>query len=42
MNEIEAKIAVSIHYGGIVESKQDVTDFIKLLYPNNKDAILMR
>lgn len=33
INEIQPKIAVPIHYGSIVGTEQDATDFIKLLHP---------
>ena len=42
INEIQAKIAVPIHYGSVVGTKQDATDFIKLLHPNIKGIILMK
>lgn len=31
-----------IHYGSIVGTKQDATDFIKLLHPTTKGTILMK
>ena len=42
INEIQPKIAVPIHYGSVVGTKQDTTDFIKLLHPNIKGIILMK
>lgn len=42
INIIKPKIAVSIHYGSVVGTKQDATDFIKLLYPTTKGIILMK
>lgn len=42
VNIIKPKIAVPIHYGSIVGTKQDTTDFIKLLYPTTKGIILMK
>ena len=42
INEIQPKIAVPIHYGSIVGTKQDATDFIKLLHPSIKGIILMK
>ena len=36
INEIQPKIAVPIHYGSVVGTKQDATDFIKLLNPKYK------
>ncbi len=42
INEIQPKIAVPIHYGSVVGTKQDATDFIKLLHPNIKGIILMK
>lgn len=41
INEIKPKIAVPIHYGSIVGTNQDATDFIKLLHPSIKGIILM-
>ena len=41
INIIKPKIAVPIHYGSVVGTKQDATDFIKLLYPTTKGIILM-
>ena len=42
INIIKPKIAVPIHYGSVVGTKQDATDFIKLLYPTIKGIILMK
>ena len=42
INIIKPKIAVPIHYGRVVGTKQDATDFIKLLYPTTKGIILMK
>ena len=42
INEMQPKIAVPIHYGSVVGTKQDATDFIKLLHPNIKGIILMK
>ena len=42
INEIQPKIAVPIHYGSVDGTKQDATDFIKLLHPNIKGIILMK
>lgn len=42
VNIIKPKIAVPIHYRSIVGTKQDATDFIKLLYPTTKGIILMK
>lgn len=42
VNIIKPKIAVPIHYGSIAGTKQDATDFIKLLYPTTKGIILMK
>ena len=41
VNEIKPKIAVPIHYGSIVGTNQDATDFIKLLHTDIKGKILM-
>ena len=42
VNEIKPKIAIPIHYGSIVGTKQDATDFIKLLHPTIEGVILMK
>ena len=42
VNEIQPKVAVPIHYGSIVGTKQDAEEFIKLLHTNVKGVILMR
>ncbi len=42
INEIQPKIAVPIHYGSIVGTKQDATDFSELLNPKIECKILMR
>ena len=42
INEIQPKIAVPIHYGSVVGTKQDATDFIKLLHSSIKGIILMK
>ena len=42
VNIIKPKIAVPIHYGSVVGTKQDATDFIKLLNPSIKGIILMK
>lgn len=42
INEIKPKIAVPIHYGSIVGTNQDATDFIRLLHPEIKGTILMK
>ncbi len=42
INEIKPKIAVPIHYGSIVGTKQDALDFIKLLHSEIKGVILMK
>ena len=42
VNEIQPKIAVPIQYGSVVGTKQDATDFIKLLHPSIKGIILMK
>ena len=36
INIIKPKFAIPVHYGSVVGSKQDATDFIKLLYPTIK------
>ena len=42
VNIIKPKIAVPIHYGSVVGTKQDATNFIKLLHPSIKGIILMK
>lgn len=42
INEIQPKIAVPIHYGSVVGTKQDAIDFIRLLHPEIKGIILMK
>ena len=42
INEIQPKIAVPIHYGSVVGTKQDAIDFIKLLHSSIKGIILMK
>ena len=42
INEIQPKIAVPIHYGSVVGTKQDAEDFIKLLHSSIKGIILMK
>ena len=41
INSIKPKIAVPTHYGSVVGTKRDATDFIKLLHPTIKGIILM-
>ena len=42
INEIQPKIAVPIHYGSVVGTEQDASDFIKLLHLNINGMILMK
>ena len=42
VNQIQPKVAVPIHYGSVVGTKQDATDFIKLLHSSIKGIILMK
>lgn len=42
INEIKPKIAVPVHYGSIVGTKQDAINFINLLHPRTKGIILMK
>lgn len=42
INEIKPKIAVPTHYGDIVGTNKDATDFIKLLHQTIKGVILKR
>ena len=38
----QKQMAEIIHYGSVVGTKQDATDFIKLLHPSIKGIILMK
>ena len=42
INEIKPKIAVPTHYGDIVGTNQDATDFVRLLHPIIKGIILKK
>lgn len=42
VNQIQPKVAVPIHYGSVVGTKQAAEEFIKLLHTNIKGIILMR
>lgn len=42
VNIIKPKIAVPIHYGSVVGTKQDAINFIKLLNPTITGVILMK
>ncbi len=42
INEIKPKIAVPIHYGSIVGTEQDATDFVRLLHPTIQGEILIK
>lgn len=42
INEIKPKIAIPIHYGSVVGTKQDATNFVRLLHPITKGIILMK
>ena len=42
INEIKPKIAVPIHYGSIVGTNQDATDFVKLVHKDIECKILMK
>lgn len=42
INEIKPKIAVPIHYGSVVGTKQDAENFIKILNPGIEGEILMK
>ena len=41
VNEIQPKVAVPIHCGSVVGTKQDAEEFIKLLHTNIKGVILI-
>ena len=42
INEIKPQVAVPIHYGSVVGTKQDAIDFIKLLNPTINGVNLMK
>ena len=42
INEIRPEIAIPIHYGSIVGTKQDAENFIKLLEPTIRGIILLK
>lgn len=42
VNEIKPKIAIPIHYGSIVGTKQDAINFSKLIHSEIKCEILMK
>jgi len=42
INEIKPKIAIPIHYGEIVGTKQDALDFIELVNPKIECNILIK
>lgn len=42
INEIKPKIAVPIHYGSVVGTNQDATNFVELLHPSIEGKILMK
>ena len=42
VNEIKPKIAVPIHYGSIVGTEQDATEFLKLVQPEIECKILIK
>ena len=42
VNQIQPKVAVPIHYGSVVGTKQDAEEFIKQLHTNIKGIILMK
>ena len=42
INEIKPQIAIPVHYGSIVGTKQDATDFVKLVHKDIECKILMK
>ena len=42
INEIRPKVAVPTHYGSVVGSERDATDFIRLLHPSVDGNILIK
>lgn len=41
VNEIRPKLAVPTHYGSVVGTERDATDFIRLLHPSIKGCIMI-
>lgn len=41
INEIRPRVAIPTHYGSIVGTERDATDFIKLLHPSIKGCIMI-
>ena len=41
INEIRPKVAVPTHYGSVVGTERDATDFIRLLHPSIKGCIMI-
>ena len=41
INEIRPKVAVPTHYGSVVGSERDATDFVRLLHPSIKGCIMI-
>ena len=41
VNEIRPKAAIPTHYGSVVGTERDATDFIKLLHPSIKGCIMI-
>ena len=41
INEIKPKIAIPTHYGSVVGTNQDATDFVKLVHPEIECKILI-
>lgn len=42
INEIKPKVAIPTHYGSVVGTEKDATDFIRLLHPSIKGIIMMK
>ena len=42
INVIKPKIAIPVHYGSIVGTNQDATDFVKLVHKDIECKILMK
>ena len=42
VNEIRPKVAVPTHYGSVVGTERDATDFVRLLHPTIKGCIMIR
>ena len=42
INSIRPKIAVPTHYGSVVGTERDATDFVRLLHPSIQGIIMIK